>query len=190
MKAMTENVPPFPSRPIYSDIYPLDEFYAARGAELPVIERLKPDRVPHPHHALLVHNTDMTSTLEKFHGESLHIEALARHVHENEYYREVVLVLNRSKKRVEFGAIKINLTLFPMDAQQEILREQQPLGRILTAFKIPFSSRPAVFLRLNSDTFISSALHLEEGSVLYGRRNSLLDAWDQPLAEIVEILPP
>jgi hypothetical protein len=25
---------------------------------------------------------------------------------------------------------------------------------------------------------------------LYGRRNTLVDAWDRPLAEIVEILPP
>ncbi|HZM04742.1 MAG TPA: hypothetical protein VFC44_17185 [Candidatus Saccharimonadales bacterium] len=190
MKAITRELPPFAPRPIYSDIYPLEEFYAARGEPAPVLGRIKPDEVPEPYHALLVHKTDMTSTLEKFHGEKLHIEVLAQHTWDNEYYREVVLVLNSSKKRVEFGAIKIILDLFPPEAQQEILRERQPLGRILNTYHIPFSSRPGACLRMASDPFIDSALQLQGTHFLYGRRNSLLDSWERPLAEIVEILPP
>jgi hypothetical protein len=188
MKPLAEN-PSFLSRPIYSDIYPLDEFYAARGEELPDIVSVRPDLVSEPYRSLLVHHTDMTSTLEKFYGESLHIEVLARYVRENEYYREVVLVLDRSKKRVEFGAIKINLNLFPSEARDEILREQKPLGRILNNFNVPFSSRPATYMRVISDAFISTALQSEPRSYLFGRRNSLLDNYDRPLAEIVEILP-
>ena len=183
-------MPPFASRPIYSDIYPLDEFYAARGQALDVIDRLEPDKVPEPYHTLLVHKADMTSTLEKFHGETLHVEVLQRHVRENEYYRESALVLDGSKKRVEFGAIKIILNLFPPEAQEEILRARQPLGRILTMFKIPFTSRPVAWLRVRSDNYIDTALHVQGPQLLYGRRNSLLDSWERPLAEIVEILPP
>jgi hypothetical protein len=190
MKATREEIPPFTPRPIYSDIYPLDEFYAARGEAAPRIDLIEPGKIPAPHHSLLVHESDMTSTLEKFHGQKLRIEVLARHVHENEYYRETVLFLERAKKRVEFGAIKINLNLFPLEAQQEILRAQQPLGRILNLFNIPFSSRPVAFLRLTPDKFIQTALQMQGPQLLYGRRNSLLDSWERPLAEIVEILPP
>ncbi len=132
----------------------------------------------------------MTSTLETFYRERLHIEVLTQHVRENEYFREVALVLDHSKKHVEFGAIKINLDLFPLGARQEILREQQPLGRILNLAQIAFSSRPSAYLRIVSDNFISKALRVEPSCNLFGRRNSLLDAWDRPLAEIVEILPP
>jgi len=189
MKRIAENLSRFPSRAIYSDTYPLDDFYAARGKELPFIVPHKPDFVPAPYNSLLVHQTDMTSTLEKFHGEPLHVELLARHMQDNEYYREVVLVLDHSKKRVEFGAIKINLNLFPAEAQAEILQEQQPLGRVLNHFNIPFNSRPTAFFSVNSDEFISTALQVDYESVLYGRRNTLLDSWERPLAEIIEILP-
>jgi hypothetical protein len=181
---------PFAPRPIYSDIYPLDEFYAMRGQAAPVLGRIQAAEMPEPYHSLLVHQSDMTSTLENFHKEQLHIEVLARHVVENEYFREVALVLNGSGKRVEFGAIKIILDVFPLEARQEILREQQPLGRILAAFGIVFASRPRAFLRMASDDFIEGALSLTGRQFLYGRRNTLVDAWERPLAEIVEILPP
>jgi hypothetical protein len=183
-------MPPLVHPPIYSDIYPLDESYAARGGAAPVIDRIEPVEVPEPYHSLLVHNTDMTSTLEKFHGEKLHVEVLAKDLRENEYCREVALVLDGTKKHVEFGAIKIMLGLFPDGARQEILRAEQPLGRILNLFNIPFASRPRAFLRLTSDKFIDTALQLPWPQLLYGRSNSLVDAQERPLAEIVEILPP
>jgi chorismate-pyruvate lyase len=167
----------------------LDEFYAFRGDPAPAVRRIEPAQMPEPWRSLLVHQTDMTSTLENYYKEQLHIEVLDRRVIENEYFREVALVLNGSGKRVEFGAIKIILDLFPLEARQEILREKLPLGRILNAFGIVFASRPQAFLRAESDKFIERALDLKQHAFLFGRRNTLLDEWDRPLAEIVEILP-
>ena len=180
----------FSPRPVHSDTYPLEEFYALRGQPAPVMERIEAAEVPEPWQSLLVHQTDMTSTLEDFYKEQLHTEVLTRHMVENEYFREVALVLNGSGKRVEFGAIKIMLDLFPIEARQEILREQQPLGRILAVFGISFASRPRAFLRMAPDDFVRRALNLKEPRCLHGRRNTLVDAWERPLAEIVEILPP
>ena len=80
----------------------------------------------------------MTTKLEKFHKAKLHVQVPARHIHENEYFREVVLVLDHSLKPVEFGAIKMNLDLFSTEAQKEVLKERQPLGRILSEFNIKF----------------------------------------------------
>jgi len=157
---------------------------------LNVIDRIGPDKMPEPYCSLLVHKADMTSTLEKFYGETLHVEVLQRHMRDNQYYRESALVLDRTQRRVEFGAIKIILSLFPPEAQQEILRGQQPLGRILTLFEIPFTSRPVAWLRVMSDNYMNAALQLQGRQVLHGRRNALLDSWERPLAEIVEILPP
>ena len=185
MKTAKEEMPLIAPRPAHSDFYPLDEFYAERGEAAPAIDRVEPDEMPEPYRSLLDHITDMTSTLEKFYQETLHIEVLARRLRENEYCRETVLVLDRSQKRVEFGAIKINLGLFPHEACQEILRARRPLGRILSVFNIPFASRPGAFLRLESDNFIETALQLRRPQLLHGRRNSLVDAQRRPLAEIV-----
>jgi chorismate-pyruvate lyase len=181
---------PFAARAVFSETYPLDEFYRERGQSLPAIGRVEPDEMPEPYKSLLVHDGDMTSRLQAFHGDDIHIQLLARHTHDNEYYREVVLTLNGVKKPVEFGAIKIVLDLFPVPAQKEILNEHRPLGYILKKFDIAHSSRPKSFLAVTSDDFINQALKLTGAHSLYGRRNTLIDPWDRPLAEIVEILPP
>ena len=181
---------PFGPRAVFSDVYPLNEFYAARNTPMPVIAEIPASEVPEPYRSLLVHNTDMTSKLEGFYKKKIHIQPIARHTTDNEYFREVTLVLDHSLKPVEFGASKIILDLFPNHAQREILKEQRPLGKILTEHKIAFASKPRAFLQIASDSFIQSALVLDCETVLYGRRNTLVDAWDRPLAEIVEILPP
>ncbi len=181
---------PFAPRATYGESYPLDAFYEQRGDVLPAIGRVDPEEMPEPYRSLLVHKNDMTPTLRNFHKDSIHIRVLQRHVFENEYFREVVLTLNGSDKPVEYGAIKIVLDLFPNLAQKEILQEKRPLGHILHEHRIAHSSRPQSFLTITSDDFINRALKLNGKQSLYGRRNTLVDPWDRPLAEIVEILPP
>ena len=182
---------PFAPRATYAETYPLDAFYEQRGEHLPVIGRVEPSSMPEPYRSLLVHDNDMTPTLRKFYRDTIHIRVLARHVFENEYFREVVLLLNGTEKPIEFGAIKIVLDLFPEKARAEILEEKRPLGHILQEHQIPHLSKPHSFLAITSDGFINRALNLPDGThSVYGRRNTLVDPWDRPLAEIVEILPP
>jgi chorismate-pyruvate lyase len=173
-----------------SATYPLDEFYAARHDIMPVIDCIPAAQIPEPYRSLLAHNRDMTSRLEAFHQSKIHIRALARHSQGTEYFREVVLELDGSAKPVEFGASKIMLDPFPEKARDEIRREVLPLGGILRDFGIVFSSRPGAFLRVVADSFVAGVLGLSDAPPLFGRRNTLLDAWGRPMAEIVEILPP
>ena len=107
---------------------------------------IEPAEVPEPYRSLLVHQSDMTSTLENFYREQLHIEVLARHARRERIFpRSGAGAGPERQSAVEFGAIKIMLDLFPVEARQEILREQQPLGRILNRFGIAFASRPRGF---------------------------------------------
>jgi chorismate-pyruvate lyase len=172
------------------EAYPMEEYYARHRLKMPLVKRLEPDQVPEPYHGLLVHDRDMTSRLESFHKRKVHIRLLNRRLHGSEYFREVALELDGSRKPVEFGAIKINLDLFAAEAREEIRRELRPLGRILHTFDIAFMSRPSAYLLVAADSFIGGALGLKGKHSLYGRRNTLLDAWERTLAEIVEILPP
>ena len=157
---------------------------------MPRIERVAGEKMPEPHKTLLVHDNDMTSTLEKFHGGKIHLAVARRQQDGSFYFREVVLVLSGSEKPVEFGAIKINLALFEPEPRKLILEERLPLGRILHDYSVPYTSHPQAFLRIQSDDFINRELQLQESRWLYGRRNTLTNPKNESLAEIVEILPP
>lgn len=170
--------------------YPLDDFYARVGRALPKISPINGADIPEPQRTLLVHDTDMTPTLEKFHADKIHLRVLHSEERDGAYYREVILKLNSTKIPVEFGAIKIYLDLFPAAARRSILQEDLPLGTLLAQFKVKHSSRPKAYLKIDADDYICHSLSLKPGQTLYGRRNTLFDPRQRPLAEIVEILPP
>ena len=52
------------SVPPTSIAYPLDEFYARSGLTLPPLDQIDGQALPEPYKSLLVHERDMTSTLE------------------------------------------------------------------------------------------------------------------------------
>ena len=178
------------SVPPTSIAYPLDEFYARSGLNLPPLDQIDGEAMPEPYKSLLVHERDMTSTLENFHKAGIHLRLIGRRQQGDEYFREVVLVLDSSEKPVEFGAIRINLALFPPAARAAILEERYPLGHLLKDFAIEYQSRPKAFLRLASDKTVNEFLKLTGAHLLYGRRNTLLNPAGEALADIVEILPP
>lgn len=172
-------------------IHPLDDFYARAELPLPPVAEVEPLAMPEPYRSLLVHPHDMTSTLEKFHRDRIHLRLHSKRRVGDDYFREVVLQLDGNKKPVEFGAIHIHLQLFPAEARHWILQEYLPLGRILNENGIRYTSKPVAFLRFASDKQINELLGLHNGvQFLYGRRNRLLDAQERSLAEIIEILPP
>lgn len=170
--------------------YPLDECYARDKRRLPPVALIAGTTMPEPYRSLLVHNSDMTSTLEHFHRARIHLTLLRSWRKPDAYFREVILTLDGSERRVEFGAIKINLDLFKLEPRQKILDEHLPLGRILADYAVRYHSNPRAFFSIQTDDFISKALGLTERSTLYARRNVLSNPNGEALAEIVEILPP
>jgi chorismate-pyruvate lyase len=171
-------------------VYPLDDFYARAGLPLPGIERIQGEEVPEPYRSLLVHERDMTPTLEKFHGSNIHLKILKREQRGDFYFREVVLQLDGNELPVEFGANKVSLVLFPPKARQLILEERVPLGRVLKECEIGHTTLAKAFFRVAPDELISSVLHLKTPTALYGRKATIFDGQKRPLSEIVEILPP
>ncbi len=162
-------------------MHPLDEFYAQAGQPLPPLNQVDGEAVPEPFKTLLVHQNDMTPTLEKFYGRTFICRCSGRRRKGDVYFREVVLRLDGTNQAVEFGAIKINLALFTPATREKILQEHLPLGHILAEDDIPHASRPSAYLRLASDKLINEVLALSGAQVLYGRRNTLFDP-QQPAA--------
>ena len=170
--------------------FPLDDFYSRAGLPLPEIEMIEPAAMPEIPRRLLAHNSDMTPTLSAFHACVIHMRLMGRQFRDDFYFREVVLFADGSNEPVEFGAIRINLSLCTRTVRRHILDERVPLGDLLRVHSVPHSSRPKAFFRLQADSLMMQALGLPEPHILYGRRNTLLDSVQRPLAEVVEILPP
>lgn len=170
-------------------VQPLTEFYAQAGMPLPHIQQIEGSDMPEPHRTLLVHEHDMTPTLEQHHGSRIHLQVLRSERQGNQYHREVVLRLDGSNKPVEFGANRVALDLYPTEAQHLILKEYVPLGSILARFNLVHTCHPSAYLRITADALISRELHVTVGSTLYGRRNTLRNPDGHALSDIVEILP-
>ena len=139
---------------------------------------------------MLVHNNDMTPTLESFHKSDIHLEILRRERRGDFYFREVVLRLNGDDRAVEFGANKVFLGRYPEESQDLILQEHVPLGRILKDNGIRHRTEARAFLRITTDDLIGNAFDLSSATILYGRKAVISDMEGRPLSEIVEILPP
>lgn len=170
---------------------PLAETHQRVGRPLPPAVGITPDEIPEPQRSLLVHERDMTRTLENFHGRRVHLEVLnRRHDPDGTYWREVVLRLDGSNEPVEFGAILIHLQRFPEPWRSQILGEHLPLGTILNSSGLHYSSKPSAYLRFASEGIVQKVFGLNGPHALYGRRNTLRDAQGEALAEIIEILPP
>ena len=146
--------------------------------------------MPVPYRSLLVHERDMTPTLEDAYGTGIRLRVLEYELRDNVVSRQVALIAEGREEPVAFGAIKIDLENLPPRARSLVLELKQPLGTILRTQGVPHISRPDVFMRVESDSLINGALQLSGSYQLFGRRNVILDSEQRTLAQVVEILPP
>ncbi|MEW5978672.1 MAG: hypothetical protein AB1898_22975 [Acidobacteriota bacterium] len=169
---------------------PLDQFYTRAGLPLLTVTPLQGASVPEPYRSLLVHERDMTPTVERLYQQRTHLRVLSAEDDGKTLLREVVLALERDERPVVFGAIRIHLRHLAPAACQSVLSARIPLGRVLEEHRIAHVSRPAFYFKTLADATIRGALNLTEPQIVYGRRNRLLTPSGQAVAEVVEILPP
>jgi chorismate-pyruvate lyase len=171
-------------------LYPLSEFYEQAGLALPEVIRIEGREMPEPYKRLLVHERDMTPTLEAAHGQAIHLRVLEYSLRDDVFARQVLLLLEDDGTAVEFGAITIYLEHLSEEARRLVLEKRQPLGSILQTQGIAHESRPTAYLRVTADPAIRDAFGLTGPDVLYGRCNVITNSSQHVLARVVEILPP
>lgn len=174
---------------LMSLLLPLHYFYAQQDRDFPLVEFLDGDKVPEPQSSLLVHDSDMTSTLTRFHGSPLGLNVI-RSEHSDEYLiRMVVLERVDNRRPVEFGAIGIHLEKLESGMRDAVISQEAPFGGLLEKYDVEFRSSPAGFFRLEADELIAGALKDSLHAGLYGRCNELTDPDGFVFADIVEVLP-
>jgi hypothetical protein len=151
---------------------------------------LVPASMPEPARCLLVHSNDMTSTLAAFHESPLRVEVLQRQREGELYLREVFLRTVPGDAIVEYGVIAIALDQFTAEQQQAVQAGQVPLGGLLHRFKIAFESAPIGFFSASGTALATTPLATPKTAICFGRFNRLTKPTGEPLAWILEILPP
>ena len=86
--------------------------------------RSRRTQIPQPYRSLLVHQRDMTLTLEAHFGGRVVLRPLSTFVSGPWYYRRVLLAQEYSGRPVEMGAIRMKLAALPRKVQAEIRRNR------------------------------------------------------------------
>ena len=147
-----------------------------------------PDEIPPPYRSLLVHDTDMTITLERHFGGPVALRALSTFTSGAWYFRRVLLVQEYSGRPVEMGAIRIKLEAFGPRLKKQILRNEIPLGRILRDGGFEYVSHAMAFLAITPNPEMMGVFWMRESKTLYGRRTEIVRD-DTKIGDIVEVLP-
>jgi chorismate-pyruvate lyase len=171
-------------------LYPLTEFYEEAGLALPSATRINGREMPEPYRHLLVHDRDMTPTLEAAYDRKMNLRVLKYSLDEEVFSRQILLIPEGAESPVVFGAIKIYLDEFPTAARELVLERRLPLGTILESQAIKHFSKPDAFFEVEADASMCQVLNITGPARLYGRRNVLGNATGRKLAQVLEILPP
>ena len=168
--------------------YPLDVVYAQAGIAAPRTRRIAPEKIPPPYRSLLVHERDMTLTLEAHFGGRVTLRALSTFQDGHSYFRRVLLVQEYSARPVEMGAIRIDLDAFAPRIRAAILRNRVPLGRVLRDGGVDYRSRPTEFLSVTPNSEMMGVFWMREACTLYGRKTEM-SVDGRKIGDIVEVLP-
>jgi hypothetical protein len=148
-----------------------------------------PDELPEPYRTLLVHHHHMTVTVEGFYGESVDVHVQATHREGESYSREILLETQLSKKIVQYGVVRIDLTCCDPAVRTAILEEKTPLGRILIEHNVLRQIEPTAFLRIDPGPKLVQWFALSKPALTYGRMGVIF-CDSRPAIAVLEILAP
>ena len=169
-------------------LYPLDVVYRRAGVEMPAMKIVAPYEIPMPYRSLLVHEDDMTITLERHFGGRVVLRALSTFRSGAWYFRRVLLVQEYSGRPVEMGAIRMKLDAFGSRLHKQILGNEIPLGRILRDGGFKYVSHARAFLAITPNPEMMGVFWMREPKTLYGRRTEIVRDGTK-IGDIVEVLP-
>ncbi len=86
------------------------------------------------------------------------------------------------------GAIRIKLDAFGTRLKAAILKNEVPLGRLLSEGRLNYASRVKDYVALTPNPEMMGVFWMREPRTLYGRRTEIMNA-SRKIGDIVEVLP-
>jgi hypothetical protein len=179
---------PLAGRTLRRQDSPLHIAYEQAGIAPPALAAVAAADIPHPYQALLVHDGEMTRTLEEHVGGPVGIRVLSTRARAGSYVRRVLLVDEASGRPVAMGAVRLTLGALPRPVRAEVLRGRVPLGRLLRAAGLDCMSRPTGYFAVTPNPELMGLFWMTSPETLFGRKTDVL-LGARTIGEIVEILP-
>lgn len=170
-------------------LYPLDIAYAKMGLPVPRARERALSRIPEPQRSVLLNDSGMTGTLERFSGDRLAVRPLWVHSRGHWYMRRVLLCSATTGRAVSMGAVRLRLDAFPPAVRARILRGRVPIGRLVAEAGLAYRSVPLAFFELTPGADLLGMFAMPRPRPLYGRRTEAMIGAAK-VGDVIEILAP
>src|SRR5262249_2589859 len=145
--------------------------------------------LPEPYRGLLAHTDHMTVTMEALYGSPVDVRVLKSERLGDFYHRRIVLTIQSTGRVVQYGLVRIDLSLCSPPVPSGILLQDPPLGRILIEHNVLRRIEPTAFLRIDPGPTLTQALQLAKPEPLYGR-TGVIFCDDRPAIAVLEVPAP
>ena len=131
----------------------------------------------------------MTVTVEQFYGGPVDVKVLdVRHTADT-YARKILLALQGTGQVVQFGIVRIDLSVLAPAVRDEIVSQRTPLGRVLIQHDVMRTVRPVSFFRATPSARMCEWFGLKRPEPTYGRLGVIYTD-REPAIRVAEILAP
>ena len=155
----------------------------------PAIVMRPETEVPEPYRQLLVHTHHMTVTVEEYYHQPVDVKVLEFWQRGDDYARKILLTLRGTGQVVQFGIVRIDLSLLSPAVRQEIEAGRTPLGRILIENNVLRTVQPIGYFEVALSSAMMNWFGLSEPRTTYGRIGVIFTD-GRPAIQVAEILSP
>jgi hypothetical protein len=150
-------------------------------------EAVRPEQMPAAYRRLLVHQRHMTLALKEHCGSKLDLYVMDVRCDADSYRRKIFLTPSGSSQAIELGVVRLDLRHLPDSTRQEIIRQQSPLGAVLTRHRILRRIQPRWYLKFPRACPLLHWFGYPGEGPFYGRIGTI---WcnDEPAVEVLEIV--
>ena len=147
------------------------------------------NEVPGDYRRLLAHEEHMTVAMEAHHESLVDVDILETRQDENSYSRKILLRRQRDGAVVQFGILRLDLSLLHDAVRDEILGGQRPLGRILVRHNVMRAVRLEALWQVKSGRELTSYFGEGAETSTYGR-SATIELNGKKAVEVLEIVAP
>jgi chorismate-pyruvate lyase len=157
--------------------------------ELATFEEVTSGAMARNYRMLLAHQDHMTVTVERYHNCPVNVEVLRSQSSDHHYARQSLLRRQCDGVVVQFGTVRINLSLVGDEVRRKIEGRAIPLGRILIDHNVFRDVHLEKLWRVTPGPDLKKHFGLPSAVPSYGR-TAIIDYNGSPAIELLEIVTP
>ena len=160
----------------YDGLTPLGAFREITSEEMPESPR-----------RLLAHNHHMTVTVEEFHQSPVDVRVIETDGTDDAYSRKIELTRTSDHEVVQFGIVRLDLTVLDDPVRKEIESQTIPLGRVLINHNVLREVKLQHLFRIRAGEVLSNSFGVNRDEDVFGR-TAMIWCNGSPAIELLEIV--